>query len=61
MVLAVLTPVPFEAVADQIRDLAANTPVLLGGDGADPEMAGRLGARALDSDPISAAAGMPAL
>ncbi len=61
VVLAGVTPEPFEAVADQIRDLAANTPVLLGGDGADPEMAGRLGARALDSDPISAAAGMPAL
>jgi DNA-binding transcriptional MerR regulator len=58
IVLAAVTPEPFEAVADRIRSLAAGTPVLIGGDGADEAMAGRLGAQALGSDPIAAAAGM---
>ena len=61
IVLAAVTPEPFEAVADQIRNLAAGTPVLIGGDGADEEMARRLRAQALEADPITAAAGMPAV
>ena len=58
-VLAAVSPERFDAVADEIRSLAAGTPVLIGGDGAGEEMAGRLGARALQADPITAAAGMP--
>jgi MerR family transcriptional regulator, light-induced transcriptional regulator len=61
VVLAAVTAGPFEAVVDQVRVLAAETPVLIGGDGADQGMAERLDARALESDPISAAAGMPAV
>ena len=59
VVLAGVTPEPFEAVADEIRSLARGTPVLIGGEGARAKVAERLGARTLDSDPVSAAAGMP--
>jgi DNA-binding transcriptional MerR regulator len=59
VVLAAVTREPFEAVADQIRALANATPVLIGGEGADDELAERLGARSLQRDPVGAAAGMP--
>jgi MerR family transcriptional regulator, light-induced transcriptional regulator len=59
VVLAAVTREPFEAVADQIRALATATPVLIGGAGADDELAERLGARSLQPDPVGAAAGMP--
>ena len=58
VVLAAVTREPFEAVADQIRALASATPVLIGGEGADDELAERLGARSLQPDPVGAAAGM---
>jgi MerR family transcriptional regulator, light-induced transcriptional regulator len=58
VVLAALTPEPFEAVADRIRALAEGTPVLIGGGGAGEGLAERLGARALLPDPVGAAAGM---
>jgi DNA-binding transcriptional MerR regulator len=58
VVLAAVTPEPFEAVAGRIRELARGTPVLIGGDGASEGLAERLGARALRPDPVVAAAGM---
>ena len=59
VVLAAVTPEPFEAVADEIRSLAGGTPVLIGGEGAGAKLATRLGATALESDAVTAAAGMP--
>jgi methanogenic corrinoid protein MtbC1 len=59
VVLAAVTRKPLEAVADQIRTLAGATPVLIGGEGADDELAKDLGARCLQRDPVAAAAEMP--
>jgi hypothetical protein len=59
VVLAAVTPEAFEDVAEGIGALARTTPVLLGGEGADAGLAERLGARALDPDPVRATAGMP--
>jgi MerR family transcriptional regulator, light-induced transcriptional regulator len=59
VVLAAVTPEPFEAVAAEIRRLAGETPVLIGGEGADAKLATRLGATALEPDAVTAAAGMP--
>ena len=59
VVLAAVTPEPFEAVADEIRNLASGTPVLIGGGGAGAKLATRLGATALEPDAVTAAAGMP--
>ena len=59
VVLAAVTPEPFEAGADEIRSLAGGTPVLIGGGGAGAKLATRLGATALEPDPVTAAAGMP--
>lgn len=59
VVLAAVTPEPFEAVAAEIRQLAGETPVLIGGEGADGLLATRLGATDLGSDAVTAAAGMP--
>jgi MerR family transcriptional regulator, light-induced transcriptional regulator len=58
VVLAAVTPEPFEAVAEAIRTLAGTTPVLIGGEGAGDALAERLGARGLRPDPVGAAAGM---
>jgi DNA-binding transcriptional MerR regulator len=55
VVLAALGPERFEAVADRIAALARKAPVLIGGDGASAELAGRLNARALSPDPVGAA------
>jgi hypothetical protein len=54
-----VTPEPFEAVAAEVRRLAGETPVLIGGEGAGAKLATRLGATALEPDAVSAAAGMP--
>jgi MerR family transcriptional regulator, light-induced transcriptional regulator len=59
VVLAAVTAEAFEAVADEIRSLAGGTPVLIGGEGAGAKLATRLGATALESDAVTAAAGMP--
>ena len=59
VVLAAVARQPFEAVADQIRELAAGALVLIGGEGAEGQLASRLGTQLLPSDPIRAAAGMP--
>jgi methanogenic corrinoid protein MtbC1 len=59
VVVAAVSPEPFEAAEGEIRGLARGTTVLVGGAGAGAEMAERVGARALQSDPIAAAAGMP--
>jgi len=59
VVLAALTRQRFEAVANGIRKLSGDARVLIGGEGASQELAERLGAQALESDPVRAAAGMP--
>lgn len=58
IVLAALDGGRFEAVADEIVALGRDAPVLLGGEGADAELARRLGAEALDPDPVQAALGL---
>jgi methanogenic corrinoid protein MtbC1 len=55
VVLSAVTAAPFEAVAGGIRELTLDVPVMIGGDGADPDLAQRIGARALEADPIEAA------
>ncbi len=55
IVLAALDAEVFEAAADRIAALAREAPVLIGGEGADVELARRLGAQALDPDPVRAA------
>ncbi len=55
IVLAALDAERFEAAADRIAALAREMSVLIGGEGADPELARRLGAEVLDSDPVRAA------
>ncbi len=55
IVLAALNAEVFEAAADRIAGLARDAPVLLGGEGADAALARRLGAQALDPDPVRAA------
>jgi DNA-binding transcriptional MerR regulator len=55
IVLAALSPGPFEAVSREIGSLATHTRVLIGGEGAGPELAERLGAEALDANPVRAA------
>lgn len=59
VVLAAVMPERFEDVADGIRRLSRGSPVLIGGEGASSDMADRLGAQALDADPVEAAALMP--
>src|SRR5829696_1174335 len=54
IVLAAVAAQPFEAVAAEITELARHAPVMIGGEGADDELAERLGAKALGSDPIRA-------
>ncbi len=54
IVLAALTPQPFEAVSDEIAALARDAPVLIDGEGADHELAKRFGAEALEPDPVRA-------
>ncbi len=58
VVLAAVSAGPLEAVAEKIRKLAHEATVLIGGEGADEALARRLGVRALEPDPIAAAAGM---
>jgi len=59
VVLAAVTPEPYDAVAEEIRKLANGTPVVIGGEGASEELAERTGSRALLHDPVAAVAGMP--
>ena len=54
VVIAAVAREPFEAAADQICALAGAVPVSLGGAGADEDLANRLGAGLLDSDPVRA-------
>jgi hypothetical protein len=41
--------------ASDIRSLAADVPVVIGGSGATPDVVRALGARPLEDDPVSAA------
>jgi MerR family transcriptional regulator, light-induced transcriptional regulator len=59
VVLAAVSREPFETVAREIRDLGHDIPVLIGGEGASKQLAERLRVRALESDPVVAAAAMP--
>lgn len=56
VVLAATTPARLIDSADQIRDLAGRVPVAVGGAGATERVADAIGARALEGDPVSAAA-----
>lgn len=55
VVLAAVTPAPFEAASEAIAGLARDSRVLIGGQGADAELAERLGATALEPDPVRGA------
>ena len=55
IVLAALSAGPFEAVAEQVASLAESARVLIGGEGASPALADRLGVEALDLEPVDAA------
>jgi methanogenic corrinoid protein MtbC1 len=55
IVLAALSAEVFEAAADRIAALAREAPVLIGGEGADADLARQLGVQALDPDPVRAA------
>jgi methanogenic corrinoid protein MtbC1 len=56
VVLAALSREPFERAAEEIESLARGARVLLGGEGADEELAARLGAELMAATPIAAAA-----
>ncbi len=60
VVLAAVSPDPFEAASEEIGTLAEITTVLIGGEGASEQLADRLGTSALDPDPTAAASRMPA-
>lgn len=55
VVLAATEPERFLANADGVAALASSVPVALGGAGASPEVADRLGSRWLEGDPVKAA------
>ena len=61
IVLAALDPERFESVSEEIAALAGRARLLIGGDGADSQLAVRLGTEALDPDPVRAAAQLAAL
>ena len=61
VILAALEPGRFNTAAAAVTRLAAAHPVALGGAGADPATAERLGARSLPRDPVAAAAELAAL
>jgi hypothetical protein len=56
VVLAAVTAQLFESVSGPIRDLAGRVRVLIGGEGAGGDLAERLGAAALEADPVRGAA-----
>jgi methanogenic corrinoid protein MtbC1 len=59
VVLAALAAERFETVGDEIRALGRDVQVLLAGAGAGAELAKRLGADALDPDPVQGALHLP--
>lgn len=61
VVLCATAPQHFEAVADQLRDLARHHPLALAGAGATAELAERTGALLVEDDPVSAARHLRAL
>jgi DNA-binding transcriptional MerR regulator len=56
VVLAAAQPARFADALDQVRELAGTVPLSVAGAGARPGLAGRVGARLLDADPVTAAA-----
>jgi methanogenic corrinoid protein MtbC1/DNA-binding transcriptional MerR regulator len=60
VVLAAVTPQPFADAAGEITGLGRRVPVLVGGAGVTDGLAERLGVRALEPDPIRAAAALSA-
>jgi DNA-binding transcriptional MerR regulator len=59
VVLAAALPARFADVQDELRALAAQTPLALAGTGASPALAQRIGAQLLEGDPVSAADAFP--
>jgi DNA-binding transcriptional MerR regulator len=55
VVVAAVIPERFESAADGLRALSARTRLALGGAGSSAGLAARLGAEALDGDPVGAA------
>jgi DNA-binding transcriptional MerR regulator/methylmalonyl-CoA mutase cobalamin-binding subunit len=55
IVIAALDPEPFERAASRLSELAGESRLLIGGAGAGPALAKRLGAELLDEDPVRAA------
>src|SRR5512144_1407135 len=55
IVIAALDPEPFERAARRLSKLAGESQLLIGGAGAGPALAKRLGAVLLDQDPVRAA------
>jgi MerR family transcriptional regulator, light-induced transcriptional regulator len=56
VVLAAALPARFADALDPLCELAAAVPLAVAGAGAGPVLAGRVGARLLDADPVTAAA-----
>jgi hypothetical protein len=50
----------FDAVADELRDLAGRVPLVLAGAGATPEIVAATGSTALRGDPVTEALGLRA-
>lgn len=61
VVVAALLPAPFELAAPALAVLAAAHPLAIGGEGATAELAERVGARLLASEPVRAADGLAVL
>ena len=55
VVLSAVRAEPLVAIADDLARISARTPVALGGEGADPVVALRAGARLMRDDPVTAA------
>src|SRR3954454_6884570 len=55
VVLAAALPARFADALEQLSELAGAVPLVVAGAGAGPVLAGRVGARRLDADPVTAA------
>jgi DNA-binding transcriptional MerR regulator len=60
VVLAATSSLLFDAVADELRDLAGRVPLVLAGAGATPEIVAATGSTALRGDPVTEALGLRA-
>jgi MerR family transcriptional regulator, light-induced transcriptional regulator len=55
VMVASLRPGPLETIADELAAIASTTPLVVAGSGATADLADRVGARLVDSDPVTAA------